>query len=172
MQAHRVCHWHPRRRFSMGKKASSGCGITPGNRDCDLGQFHHDSRDLSKRPCQRRTGKRCWRLPAKGVLSSSTATQLQLIGDINGDVILPNCPDDCDTGEDSLPLRQSHHGGGHRPFQIVLQGLIANPDGAPCFDVTAAGYTFVTSGWESRAHRSDLTSRSANRTIHGHDEHL
>ena len=85
----------------------------------------------------------------QGVLSSSTATQLQLIGDINGDGTLSYAQYDCDTGAGTLSRSVSPiTAAAISPSQIVLQGLIANPDGAPCFrytTATAAGYTFVTS---------------------------
>ena len=85
----------------------------------------------------------------QGVLSSSTESELQLIGDINGDGTLVYAQYDCDTtagtvsrSVTALPAASMN------PSQVVLQGLTTNPNGAPCFrytTATAAGYTFVTS---------------------------
>jgi hypothetical protein len=84
----------------------------------------------------------------QGVLSSSTATQLQLLGDVNGDGTLVYVQYDCDLMAGTLsrsitPIAAVSAG----PPQILLTGLLANPNGAPCFQyrtAAAAGYTFVT----------------------------
>jgi len=85
---------------------------------------------------------------SQGILSSSTGTQLQLLGDINGDGTLVYAQYDCDTTAGTLsrsvtPITAS----AISPSQLLLEGLAANPDGAPCFrysSTTAAGYTFIT----------------------------
>jgi hypothetical protein len=84
----------------------------------------------------------------QGVLSSSTASQLQLLGDVNGDGTLVYVQYDCDTGAGTLSrsITPISAFSVNAP-QILLTGLIANANGAPCFQyriVTAAGYTFVT----------------------------
>jgi hypothetical protein len=85
----------------------------------------------------------------EGILSSSTGTELRMFGDINGDGTLVYVQYDCDTGAGTLtrsttPITSSSA----NPSQVLLQGLVANPDGHACFQYTtstAAGYTFVTS---------------------------
>ena len=84
----------------------------------------------------------------EGVLSSSSASQLQLLGDVNGDGSLVYVQYDCDTTAGTLsrsitPITADSA----NPPQILLTGLLVNANGAPCFQyrtATAAGYTFVT----------------------------
>jgi len=84
----------------------------------------------------------------QGVLSSSTASQLQLLGDMNADGTLVYVQYDCDTMAGTLsrsitPITAASAS----PPQILLTGLIVNANGAPCFQyrtAAAAGYTFVT----------------------------
>ena len=84
----------------------------------------------------------------QGVLSSSTASQLQLLGDMNGDGTLVYVQYDCDTTAGTLSRSITPvTAGAANPPQILLTGLIPNANGAPCFQyrtTTAAGYTFVT----------------------------
>ncbi len=84
-----------------------------------------------------------------GVLTSSTATQLQLLGDINADGTVHYVRYDCDAAggtlkRSSTPITASSS---NTP-QVVIENLTANPGGTPCFSytsTTAAGFTFVTS---------------------------
>ncbi len=87
----------------------------------------------------------------QGILSTSTATQLQLVGDINGDGSLVYVQYDCNTAAGTLSRSNTPIASAHiNASQIVLQGLVANPGSpaTPCFQyttATAGGYTFVTS---------------------------
>lgn len=85
----------------------------------------------------------------QGVLSSSTATSLKIFGDINGDGEMVYVQYDCDTTAGTLARSSTAiTASSISPAQIVVQNLIANPGGTPCFQyatATAGGYTFVTS---------------------------
>ena len=83
-----------------------------------------------------------------GVMSTSTATQLQLFGDINADGSLVYVRYDCDTAAQRLtrsvttvtPTITTSS-----PAQTLLSTLVANPGATPCFQyttTTAGGYTF------------------------------
>lgn len=88
-----------------------------------------------------------------GVMSSSTATKLQLFGDINGDGSLVFIHYDCNTSTTPGTLTRSLTKG---PFtagessstsQVLLSNLMSNPGGTPCFQYstkTVGSYTFVT----------------------------
>jgi hypothetical protein len=59
----------------------------------------------------------------QGVLSSSTANQLQLIGDINGDGSLDYAQYDCDTNAGTLSRSVTPiTAGAINPSQVLLQG--------------------------------------------------
>ncbi len=90
----------------------------------------------------------------QGVLSGSTATALKLFGDINGDGSLSYVRYDCDTAAGTLTRSITTLGPGvttQNPPQILLNTLIANPDGTPCFQystpvtvtVNSTTYTFI-----------------------------
>ncbi len=92
----------------------------------------------------------------QGVLSTSTATSLQIFGDINADGTLVYVQYDCDgiAGTLSRSVTTLAPGGTTRnASQILLTNLVANPAGTPCFQygtgvsVTAGSstYTFVPS---------------------------
>jgi len=91
----------------------------------------------------------------QGVLSTSGATSLQLFGDINGDGSLAYVRYDCDTAAGTLTRSITTIAPGvtaQNTPQILLNDLIANPDGAPCFQysstsvtVGATTYTFIAS---------------------------
>jgi prepilin-type N-terminal cleavage/methylation domain-containing protein len=88
----------------------------------------------------------------QGVLSSSTATSLKLVGDVNADGLLDYVQYDCDTTAGTLTRSITTVAPGvttRNPSQILLTNLIANPGGTPCFQyasaVSASGYTFVPS---------------------------
>ena len=89
---------------------------------------------------------------AQGVLSSSTATALKLVGDINADGSLAYVRYDCDTTAGTLTRSITTLAPGvitQNASQILLNNLVANPGGTPCFQygtaVVASGYTFVPS---------------------------
>jgi len=88
----------------------------------------------------------------QGVLSSSTATSLKLLGDANADGTLDYVQYDCDTSAGTLTRSITTVDPGtstRNASQTLLTNLIANPSGTPCFQygtaVSAAGYTFVPS---------------------------
>ena len=92
----------------------------------------------------------------QGVLSGSTATALKLFGDINGDGSLAYVRYDCDTAAGTLTRSITTVAPGvtvQNPPQILLNNLIANPDGTPCIQygatttvtVGATTYTFIPS---------------------------
>jgi len=91
----------------------------------------------------------------QGVLSTSGATSLQLFGDINGDGSLAYVRYDCDTAAGTLTRSITTIAPGvtaQNTPQILLNDLIANPDGTPCFQysstsvtVGATTYTFIAS---------------------------
>ena len=85
----------------------------------------------------------------QGVLSTSTATSLQLVGDINADNSLTYVQYDCDTTAGTLTRSITTLAPAvttRNASQTLLTNLIANPGGTPCFQygaaVTASGYTF------------------------------
>jgi len=86
---------------------------------------------------------------SQGVLSSSTGTQLQLLGDINADGTLAYVRYDCDTTAGTLSRSITPISAyASNPPAVLVQNLVANPDGTPCFSytrTTVGGYTFVTS---------------------------
>jgi len=85
-----------------------------------------------------------------GVLSSSTANELQLLGDINADGSLVYIHYDCNTAAGTLTRSVTTVAPGttaSNSGQILLNTLVPNPGVPACFQyttVTAAGYTFVT----------------------------
>lgn len=92
----------------------------------------------------------------QGVLSTSTATSLQIFGDINADGTLVYVQYDCDAIAGTLSRSVTTLAPGvttRNASQILLTNLIANPAGIPCFQygtgvsVTAGSstYTFVPS---------------------------
>jgi len=88
----------------------------------------------------------------QGVLSSSTATSLKIMGDVNADGLLDYVQYDCDTTAGTLTRSITTIAPGvttRNASQILLTNLIANPGGTPCFQyasaVNASGYTFVPS---------------------------
>ncbi len=84
----------------------------------------------------------------QGVLSTSTGTQLRIVGDVNADGSVVYVKYDCDVSAGALtrsstPITAS----ASNPGTVLLDNLVANPDGTPCFtytSTTAGGYTFVT----------------------------
>jgi prepilin-type N-terminal cleavage/methylation domain-containing protein len=88
----------------------------------------------------------------QGILSTSTATSLQIVGDVNADGTLDYVQYDCDTTAGTLTRSITTIGPGvtsRNSGQTLLTNLIANPSGAPCFQyaapVTTSGYTFIPS---------------------------
>ena len=81
-----------------------------------------------------------------GVMTSSTATQLRLFGDINADGSLVYVHYDCDSTAGTLsrsitnvaPLTSASS-----PGQTLLNTLVANPDGTPCFQYSTQTSTVV-----------------------------
>jgi pilin/secretion family protein with methylation motif len=85
-----------------------------------------------------------------GVLSSSDATHLQLIGDINADGSLVFVQYDCNTAANPGFLTRSQTpitptGSAANAYQTLLSNMVANPGGTACFQypnpVTAGSYT-------------------------------
>ncbi|HEV2835277.1 MAG TPA: prepilin-type N-terminal cleavage/methylation domain-containing protein [Pyrinomonadaceae bacterium] len=86
----------------------------------------------------------------QGVLSTSNATSLQLVGDVNADGSLAYVRYDCDTAAGTLTRSLTTINPGvtvQNPAEILLNDLVANPDGTPCFQygsaVTIGGNTFI-----------------------------
>jgi prepilin-type N-terminal cleavage/methylation domain-containing protein len=84
-----------------------------------------------------------------GILSSSTATSLQMFGDINADGTLLYVRYDCDTTTNFRLSRSATQITGFGPIApatsaaavVLLDNLVANPGGTPCFQY---GTTSVT----------------------------
>ena len=92
----------------------------------------------------------------QGILSSSTATSLKLFGDINADGTLTYVQYDCDTAGGTLTRSITTIAPGvttQNASQSLLNNLVANPGGAPCFQyaspvsvtVNSNTYTFIPS---------------------------
>ncbi|MFZ0819518.1 MAG: prepilin-type N-terminal cleavage/methylation domain-containing protein [Candidatus Acidiferrales bacterium] len=88
----------------------------------------------------------------QGVLSSSTANQLQLVGDINGDGTLVYVEYDCNNqapGPGTLTRSVTPISAPSKnAASILLDKVMPNPGGTPCFQYpsplpSAAGFTFV-----------------------------
>jgi prepilin-type N-terminal cleavage/methylation domain-containing protein len=85
----------------------------------------------------------------QGVMSTSTATQLQLIGDINSDGSLYYVAYTCDTVAGTLTRSITQLPGtvANAP-DVLVSNLVANPNGTPCFTYSTPavvnGYTFIT----------------------------
>lgn len=87
-----------------------------------------------------------------GILNTSTATKLQLFGDINGDGTLVYVEYTCNYvagGPGTLTRSVTPVGtGAVNPATVLVDNLLQNPGGTPCFQYPAAppavaGYTFV-----------------------------
>lgn len=86
-----------------------------------------------------------------GILNTSTATKLQLFGDINGDGTLVYVEYNCNpaAGGGTLTRSVTPVGtGAVNAATVLVDNLIANPGGTPCFQYPAAppvvaGFTFV-----------------------------
>ena len=97
------------------------------------------------------TAIRAYGVFPQGLLSSSTGTELRLFGDINNDGTLVYLKYACDTASGTFtrsvtPITPSA-AAANAP-ETLLDNLIANPGGTPCFQYTstvAGPYTFVTS---------------------------
>lgn len=88
----------------------------------------------------------------QGILNTSTATKLQLFGDINGDGTLVYVEYTCNYvagGPGTLTRSVTPVGtGAVNPATVLVDNLIHNPGGTPCFQYPAAppvvaGFTFV-----------------------------
>lgn len=88
----------------------------------------------------------------QGILSTSTANQLQLVGDINGDGTLVYVEYNCNNqapGPGTLTRSITPiNAASKNPSSILLDAIMPNPGGTPCFQYpsplpTAAGFTFV-----------------------------
>ncbi len=92
----------------------------------------------------------------QGVLSTSSASSLQLVGDINADGSVAYIQYDCDTSVGTLTRSITTLAPGvttRNTSQTLLNNLIANPGGTPCFQygtpvsvtVASTTYTFIPS---------------------------
>jgi prepilin-type N-terminal cleavage/methylation domain-containing protein len=85
----------------------------------------------------------------QGIMSSSTATQLQLFGDLYADGSLVYARYDCDTTAGTLSRSVTPVSAGSiNASQVLIANIIANPGNTACFQytsVTNSGFTFVTS---------------------------
>lgn len=88
----------------------------------------------------------------QGILGTSTNTKLQFFGDINGDGTLVYVEYTCNFvpgGPGTLTRSVTPVGlGAINPATVLVDNLIANPDGTPCFQYPAAppvvaGFTFI-----------------------------
>jgi prepilin-type N-terminal cleavage/methylation domain-containing protein len=93
-----------------------------------------------------------WGVFPQGVLSSSSATSLNIFGDINADGTLVYVQYDCDTSAGTLTRSVTTIAPGvttRNASQTLLTNLIANPGATACFQygtaVTASGHTFIPS---------------------------
>lgn len=85
----------------------------------------------------------------QGVLSTSSSSRLELLGDINSDGTIVYARYDCDLTSGILsrsltPITASSR----NPSLVLVDNVVANPGGTPCFryiTTTAGGFTFVTS---------------------------
>ena len=85
----------------------------------------------------------------QGILSSSTATQLRMFGDINANGTLVYVRYDCSAAAGTLsrsvtPITAATS----TPAVVLVTGVTANPGGTACFrytSTTVSGYTFITS---------------------------
>jgi prepilin-type N-terminal cleavage/methylation domain-containing protein len=84
----------------------------------------------------------------QGILSTSTATQLQLLGDINADGTLMYVRYDCNAAAGTLSRSITPITAAVSNAPVVLvENLLPNPGGTPCFTYTSStvgGFTFVT----------------------------
>ena len=85
----------------------------------------------------------------QGILGTSTGNVLQLVGDINTDGTLVYEEYTCDTNAGTLTRSVTPLGAGAKNAAVVVvQGIVANPGGAPCFTyaapVAAGGFNFIT----------------------------
>lgn len=86
-----------------------------------------------------------------GILNTSTATSLKLFGDINGDGTLVYIEYDCNPAAAGGTLTRSVTPvgtGAVNAADVLVDNLIANPGGTPCFQYPAAppvvaGFTFM-----------------------------
>jgi len=83
--------------------------------------------------------------------NGSTGTTLKVVGDINGDGTLRYVEYDCDFGNLRLTRNSMPWDAGAKPAvtveDILLDNLLANPGGTPCFtyeEHTFSGTTYVT----------------------------
>jgi prepilin-type N-terminal cleavage/methylation domain-containing protein len=87
----------------------------------------------------------------QGILSSSTATELRIFGDINGDGNITYVKYTCDTGAGTLSRSMTVVTPGTttaNASEVLVSDLTANPGGTACFQYTSrtlGTYTFVTS---------------------------
>jgi prepilin-type N-terminal cleavage/methylation domain-containing protein len=87
----------------------------------------------------------------QGILSSSTATELRIFGDINGDGSITYVKYICDTSAGTLSRSMTTVTPSTTTAtasQVLVNNLTANPGGTACFQYTsrtAGTYTFVTS---------------------------
>ena len=85
------------------------------------------------------------------ILNTSSATKLQLFGDINGDGTLVYVEYTCNyaTGGGTFTRSVTPVGtGAVNPANVLVDNLLPNPDGSPCFQYPAAppvvaGFTFI-----------------------------
>ena len=84
----------------------------------------------------------------EGILPSSTGTELRLMGDLNGDGTLVYEWYDCDPATGNLTRTQNKVSTpAVNSTQLLLDRIVANPSGVPCFQYTTTsvrGFTFTT----------------------------
>src|SRR6266850_2354667 len=84
----------------------------------------------------------------EGILPSSSATQLRLVGDLNGDGNLVYGYYDCNTTTGNLSRYMNKVSApGVNSSQLLMDHLVANPGGTACFQYTSTtvrGFSFVT----------------------------
>ena len=85
----------------------------------------------------------------QGIMSTSTATQLQLFGDLYSDGTLQFAEYTCDTTAGTFSRSITPvSAAANNAAQILIGNVVANPGGTACFQYTSrliSGYTFVTS---------------------------
>ena len=103
---------------------------------------------------------------SQGVLSTSTATQLQMVGDFNADGTLAYVRYDCSTAAGTLTRSITPLTSATMSASVVLvDNVVANPGGTACFrytTTTVSGYTFVTGVSVTLTATSGLTDPALN----------
>ena len=96
------------------------------------------------------TGGFAWGVVPTTAANGSSGTVMKIVGDVNGDGNMVYLEYTCDTGAGRLYRNTMPFNAGAKPVptieQVLIDNLLANPDGTPCFTYqqsTVNGTTFV-----------------------------